>query len=137
VPQIPLILYIMHLYIQKRGYTVLEKNTDNPMDMSILSAPRTSNGGKVARETTQNCLKLRLSKTGFISPFETLLGRFLHGTDSLGELLFVALQKARKLNKAPPTHLIGFELLNVVYQKQKLELSFLSLTSLNRGASYQ
>jgi hypothetical protein len=57
----------MQLYIQKREYTILEENIDDPSETSLLSAPKVSDGGNAARETLQNCLKLRLSKTGFIS----------------------------------------------------------------------
>jgi hypothetical protein len=40
----------MQFYIQSRGYTVLEEYTDTPADVSILSAPRVSDGGKAALE---------------------------------------------------------------------------------------
>jgi hypothetical protein len=115
LPETSTILYMIHLYINLRGYVILPVgNETSDINHSNLYAKAHSDGGAAARETLTHCMRLRLSAGDTVFRMDDLVGKYLLEFEQERQELQKVLKTARELNNAPPGYIVGYELLDVV-----------------------
>lgn len=121
LPETSVILYMIGLYIKKRGYEVQQaENESSPFRPSFLYADQRADGGQAAREKLRKCMRLRLSAEDTSFTLDFLIGKYLFELDLERQELHEVLRTARELKKDPPDSIVGYELLDVVLEKTPL-----------------
>jgi hypothetical protein len=133
VPEASVILYMIQVYIKKRGYKVLQaENENSPVELSSLYAnqqdvlpdslyaDQQSDGGQAAEKILKACMKARIFNEDESFQLKDLISKFLLELETQRQERSQVLKVARQLKKAAPGSIVGYELLHVVLETPNL-----------------
>ncbi len=110
IPQTNIILYMLHLIVRLRHYSVLQE--DNEV-VNLKTAELTSDGAKAALDAIYASLKFKVKKRDTVEQISKIVERLCASLDIVASRLLSVFSDAKKGKRGFPKYLYGYEVLDI------------------------